>query len=372
MANLVTEGFDWFPTGQGSTVREQLWGANNFFETDPSINADVTAGRFSGQALLFHNTNTTFLPVNGVAYGYVIPIGATPQTGFVGFAHYVYPDQAGVLVSCVQIFDAVNNVPQVVIEFCANGVVKVWAGAGYGITPTTLLAASAAGSFQEDQWFHCEIKATVANSGGAVEVRINTVPVIQLVGADTQNSSNAYFDSVLIGNASRVNTATWHNAWDDLFVNDTTGTKNNNWSGNLRVKTQFMIANGFTNNFSIGGTAPAATNWQSVLNNNMDDTKFVYSSTVGNIDLYTPDPNLNSPLVRSLQVRMGLRQDDATQRMAHAMLRIGGVNYEGSVDQYTNQTFTFYKERFETNPATAVDFTGADVNGLQAGVKLVA
>jgi hypothetical protein len=133
-----------------------------------------------------------------------------------------------------------------------------------------------------------------------------------------------------------------------------------------------MIADGATDNFSIGGSSPAATHWQSVLNQNLDDTKYEYSSNVGDIDLFTPDPNLNSPLVHALQVRTALRQDDATQRVARHLLRISGLNYVGTVDHYTNQTYTFYRTRWELNPNTGVSFTGAEVNGLQPGVKVQA
>lgn len=363
MANLLCEGFDWMASGLSDSVRTRLWAANRMFESGNDMVADVVTGRFDYGKALVVNFNNVFS--NGS--GYVIPIHETPATGFVGCAMFIYPDMGATAVAVVSFYDAVENVPQFRIHFAANGVIKIYDGAG-----TTLLANSEADSYQENEWFHFEAKATIG-TGGTVEVRINTVPVIQLVGGDLQYSPNAYFDSIYIG-GERWNSSGghYHVAFDDLFVNDTVGATNSDWSGNLRVKTQFMIANGATDNFTIGGTAPAATNWQSVLNQNLDDTKFVYSSTIGHIDLYTPDPNLNSPLVRSLQVKMALRQDDATQRIARAVIRIGSTNYVGSVDQYTNQTFTFYTERFELNPATGVSFTGAEVNGLQAGLKLTA
>lgn len=365
MANLLVDGFDWFPSGQGSAARSILWAANNMFAINaPSTTQDypdVTTGRFGfGQAMAWQ-------PSTGDQMGYVIPIGATPQTGFFGFALYCDKSQTASSGACFYFYDAVTNAPQICIKFAKNGVVQIFRGDSVS---GTLLANSLAGSWQEDEWFHAEIKATIASAGaGSVEVRINTVPVVQLVGATTQATANAYFDSVGI-EAPHNSLKRYNFLVDDMFVNDTTGAQNNSWSGNLRVKTQFMIANGATDQFTIGGSAPAPTNWQSVLNQSLDDTEYVYDSNVGDIDLYTPDPNLNSPLVRSLQVRMALRQDDATQRAARAVLRIGGTNYPAGADEYTNQTYTFYKQRWELNPATGVSFTGADVNGLQAGIKL--
>jgi hypothetical protein len=226
------------------------------------------------------------------------------------------------------------------------------------------------GVFQEDQDFFLEIHGVIASSGGSVEVRVNTVPVISLTGANTQGATITTCDSIFLGIYVPGGGVEGH--FDDLYVNDTSGGVNDSWLGNVRVKTQFMIANGFTNDFSIGGTSPAATHWQSVLNQNLDDTKFEYSPNIGDIDLFTPDPNLNSPLVHAVQVRMALRQDDATQRVARALVRVSGTNYVGSVDQYTNQTFTMYRERWQLNPNTGVSFTGAEVNAIQAGVKVQA
>jgi hypothetical protein len=366
MANLVTESFDWFPAGQNSTERAFLWGANNFFYQASIAGqgpADVVTGRFGyGQAAYF-SANAS---VNG--FSYVIPFGAPIVTGFIGCAMFIYP--ANTSMPLIQLFDSVNNTCQVTISFEPNGVIKAYQGNGRG---GLLYAASYAGVYQQDEWFHVEIKGTIDAVSGYVEVRINTVPVLSISGIDTKVSAVTGFDSIVIGdNASHWNGATLAVAYDDLFVNDTSGSSNNSWSGNLRIFGAFMIANGATDNFTIGGSSPAPTNWQSVLNQALDDTKYVYSSTVGNIDLYEPNPVVTGPLVRALQVRMALRQDDATQRVARAQLRIGTTVYSGVVDQYTNQTYTLYKERWNLSPATGVTFTGSEVNGLQAGVKVQA
>jgi hypothetical protein len=361
MANLINEGFDWMPSGQISSVRTRLWAANNFFQIAGSLTADVETGRFDfGNALSLNGATTIG------THGYVVPTGANVASSFIGGGLIVFPSTEASCAPVIGVYDAVNDQRQLDVRFCANGVIKALRGDG------TLLATSDAGAFQENEWFHFEMKPLIANSGGGVEVRINTVPKLQLVGADTQNTANAYGDSILIGHSNTSSNNNIHYALDDLFVNDTSGAQNNDWSGNLRVKTQFMIADATPQNFSIGGSSPAATHWQSVLNQLLDDSKFVYSPNVGDLEFFTPDPNLNSPLVRSLQVRMGLRQDDATQRVARAALKIGGTQYLGIVDQFTNQTFTFYKERWQLNPASGVSFTGADVNGLLPGLKVQA
>jgi hypothetical protein len=161
--------------------------------------------------------------------------------------------------------------------------------------------------------------------------------------------------------------------FDDMFFYDTTGTAQNTWGGNLRVKTQFMIANGATDNFTIGGTSPQPTQWQSVLNQLLDDTSFVYSPTAGDIDLFTPDPTLNAPLVRCVQVRAAMRQDDATQRVGRAL----DPDWRHELSRhdrllYQSGQLHLLQGALALSPATGVSFTGSEVNGLQAGVKVQA
>jgi hypothetical protein len=360
MSNLLTDGFDWFPTGLSSSDRLRLWGANDFFAVDgvSPQSADVETGRFGfGKAMLFNDSSF------GGSMGYIIPTGVAAPSGFIGLAIFIYPDTASNAGVQVEFYDAVTDIGQVVVKFCANGVIKVFNGDG------TPLGTSVAGVFQENEWFHCEMKASIAGTGGTVEVRINTKTVIDIPDANTQSSGLAYFDSIVVRGFKSA-TTNFHFLVDDLFVNDETGSECNTWGGNLRVKSQFMTANGVTNNFTIGGSSPAATNWQSVLNQNLDDVKYVYDITPGDKDLYVPDPNLNSPIVRVVQVRLALRQDDSTQRSAKALLRLGSTNYEGSLEFFTNTTYTFYKQKWQLNPATSVSFTGSEVNGCQVGVKV--
>jgi hypothetical protein len=372
MSNLITEGFDWFPSGKGDAARANLWAANEFFTRRDSsfgfAEGDVVTGRFGfGKALTIWGSVWGFF-IN--QQGYVVPVNATPAEGFMGLAVFVSSSLSALNRPTIGFFDAVTNYHQITISFEPNGVIKVWRGK----RGETLLINSPAGAYQEDEWFHTESRAKIAGSGGEFELRINTETKIQLLSANTQYTGNSYFDSIFLGAQGVDNRISipgpGYLAYDDLFVNDTTGLENNTWMGNLRVKSQFMIANGAVNNFTIGGSSPAATNWQSVLNNSLDDSKYVYDITPGDKDLYTPDPNLNAPLVRVLQVRLALRQDDSTQRSAKALVRLSTTTYEGSVEFFTNTTYTFYKQRWELSPATGVTFTGSEINGCQVGVKV--
>lgn len=378
MANIVTEGFDWFPTGKTTAERQALWGANRFFNPDSAggmqSTPDVRVGRF-GYGLAF-SINNTFNPgaTAWQANGFCVPVYANLAEGFIGFSFFrAKTGNTSFTHPGVGFYDAVTGDMQLYIEFGEVGVIKVWRGWPTPWGEADPLGTSTAGAFEEDVWFNVEVYGKINDTSGACQVRINTVIKVDIVSTDTQRTLVSSFDSVWLGAAQTggflSNGA--NIAIDDFFVNDKTGATCNDFMGNLRVKSQWMIADGSHLDFSIGGTSPAATHWQSIQNNSLTDAQYIFSPTVGDYDLYVPDPNLNSPFVRVLQVRAAMRQDDATQRSAKMVIKIGATVYEDDVTHFTNQNYTMYFGKWELNPATGVSFTGTEVNGLQAGVKVV-
>jgi hypothetical protein len=375
LANLNTEGFDWFPSGKTVAERQDLWAANRYFNPDSAggmqSTPDVITGRFGfGKAFSIVNSQN---PSQWQANGYCVPVYDELEEGFVGFSFFrAKVGNTSFTHPGIGFYDAITGAMQLYIEFGEVGVIRVWRGWPTSWDGPVSIGTSSAGAFEEGVWFNVEVYAKIGNTGGEVQVRINTVIKVDIVAADTQNTALAQFDSVFLGAAQvgafLTNGASF--AIDDFFINDTTGATCNTWLGNLRVKSQWMTADGANIDFTIGGTSPAATNWQSILNNNLTDAQYVFSATPGEYDLYVPDPNLNAPFVRVLQVRAALRQDDATQRSAKMLLRIGSTLYEDDVEHFTNQNYTMYFGRWELNPDTGVSFTGAEVNALQAGVKV--
>lgn len=372
MANKYIDGFEWIATAVGSAISDTLAAKGGWYITLGSgLDLYVDQGRFGyGKAFGVNTTiNTNWL----TSYVKTIPDQSQLAEGYTGFAIKRPKNGHPNGWHGFAFFDAVLNTCQLAVTFGHNGVVHVYRGLPpYNFDDlTNCIGISKSGCFDEDVWFYAEAHCVIDNSVGTIEIRINTVPVIQVVSVDTQATSHAWFDAIALicgGISLSFNTK---GLWDDHYLNDSSGVTNNSWLGNVRTKTQFMVANGATDNFLIGGSSPAATNWQSVLNQNVDDTKFVYSSNPGDIDLYTPDPIINAPLVHVVQLRSAFRQDDATQRQAKHLLRIAATNYENSTIFYTSEIFAHYFSRWELNPNTGVAFTGADVNGFQVGAKLL-
>jgi len=358
----AVRGWDWIPQGLSGSENARLLAADRFYSSASNgyFGNFNSVGRFGFGGCL----NWALAPGNLDANQIVGLTGSSRATNTMGCA--VFVDQANNAYDWVTFFDAVTGAPQLSFYFAEYGVIKVYRGYPYS---GTLLVASQPGSFQEDEWFYFEAKATIDATAGAVECRVNTATVISLVAANTMATLNAFADSYGFGVARGP---TFGNAafvkFDDFYFNDDTGSYNNGFLGNCRVMTQKVAGNSTPQDFTIGGSSPAATAWQSLLNANLDDTKYLFDNTAGHKSLFTIEAIINAPMVFGIQISGAYRQDDATQRTARNVIKSGSTTAEGG-DQLTNQTYTMYKDIWEINPATSVGFTGAELNALLIGPK---
>ena len=229
-------------------------------------------------------------------------------------------------------------------------------------------------AFFPGRWFFLEVKwKSGTGTSGTVEVRVNTVPVLSFPAIDTAGGTTsggiAHGVDVLQMHAS--GTGGGGHLIDDMYLLDSAGSVNNDYLGNVRA--QYLAPNGDSTplQFTIGGSAPAATNWQSVLNSALNDTKYVYDTTPGDIDQYTVDPILNTPFVHGVEIGGAYRMDDATQRVVRNAFKTNATQYDGGVDYYTNQFYTYYPDVIELNPFTGVSFTGSEANALTIGPKVI-
>jgi hypothetical protein len=356
MALRLIDGFDYLPAA--STVTTQMLKGRWYSAgSDTPLTASNTAFGYGNSLFYFGGySNPSHL---------VTPIGV--QTTFtvgkrvlVGAAHSAY--------GALTFVDAVNGITQFSVSWGQFGLIKVWRGApGTGV----LLISSAVGAVVDESWFFLEVQGTLGTSTGAVEVRVNTVPIITLVSANTKAGSRNAFDCVGIYASALPGFGGFVSFYvDDLYGLDGTGGVNTTFLGNARIKALPTIGAGGHTGLSIGGSAPAATNWQSVQNKELTDAQYVFSATAGDYDLYAIDPQVNAPTVFGLQARGSWRQDDATQRVSRNLLKISGGSLIEGADNYLYQTYAVHSDIYDLNPDTGLGWTQAQVNALQLGGKI--
>lgn len=226
----------------------------------------------------------------------------------------------------------------------------------------TILASSA--STYPALWHHVEAKATVANSGGTVEVRINGNTVISYTGDTMQSTSGtAGIDRVWFGGYSSVTAPC-----DDIYVMDTLGTSMNNFIGDCRINTLVPVSDAaaaFTR-------STGASNWSCVdeMRTN-SDTDYVQSATVGHIDRYGySDLAAAVATVYGVQAVTWARKTDATARTMRNLVESSGTTSTGA--SYALLTgYAPYATILTVDPATSTAWTPSGVNSVTAGFEVV-
>lgn len=176
----------------------------------------------------------------------------------------------------IQFRDFANS-EQVTVYFQSAGAVSAYRGA-------TLLGNSAIGVLVPDAWNHIEIKPTIHDTNGAVEVRINEFTRLNLTGIDTKNTSLSEISQIVIGEHSedlRMQ-ADWY--IDDLVLWDTIATDPNNtvvdWVGDCKVGPAFPIADTAEADWA---KSTGTTGYTLISELPVSDADYIYTSTDGDI-----------------------------------------------------------------------------------------
>ncbi len=286
----------------------------------------------------------------------------TKSIGF-AFKTTAFSDGSGNIYAIATFADSLTGQCTLVLE--ATGVLSVYRGVNG--SARTLLGSSSL-SLLTSTWYYIEWKLTVDPTTGVVTVNVNGVPWITLTGQNTRSSSNNSMNQVILGWTASSNTGGSASGmtldYDDFYI-DSTGT----FYGDQRVESIFPTGLGATNNF----TASTGTNYSCVNNNpSDDDTTYISSSAINDIDLYTfPALGTTTGTVNSLMTITLSRADNAQSIQLASVYRVSATNYFGTTN-YINESYIPCFNIQSVNPNTSAAWTISTVNSAQFGIKRIA
>lgn len=329
MTLLFIDGFDHYAN---NTDLQKKWTTTN------SQGVSTTGGRRGGGAADLLNSSISKTVTT-----------ASPTSGIVGFAWKGSFDQIFLIGDAtVQHFN---------LFLQANGTLQIRRG-------TTVLATSTF-AFAVNIYYYLEVKFTINDTTGSVEVRKNgeTSSFVSVSGADTQNGGTASWSRITLDSDS---------FFDDLYVCDTNGTTNNNFLGDCRVDTLYPNGNGNSSQFT-GSDGNSTDNYLLVDETTPDyDTTYVESSTSGNKDTYTfTDLSHNPASIYGIQISPCAKKDDAGARSMGAVIRRSAVDYDGTSTALSTD-YLYYPYIAETDPSTVAAWTQTNINAAEFGVKITA
>lgn len=306
----------------------------------------ATAGRFGGPCLFPTGTLKVNFPHTGssaLIFGGAINLNASTTS-----YQFLYLN---------------NNTPSSeAIELTVNadnGIIRLYRG-----NQTTLLASSTA-LFPPSVWHHIEVKATIADSGGNVEIRMNGVTIINYTG-DTRASTSgtAGLDRIMLAGSSSS-----AGGFDDLYILDTTGSVANTFLGDCRI-----ISLAPTSDSSVQFTrSTGASNYLCIDEGKQNsDTDYVESSTIGHKDVYGyADLSASVAQVYGVQALTWMKKTDAASRTVRSLVVSGGVTTNGTTTGLTTGTYGPVPAITSLDPATSAQWTAIAVNSATAGFEIV-
>ncbi len=336
MSELFSTGFDLY----GDSQATQFWTGG----TGGNMTIGSGSSRWAtGQGALVSNARTI-----------THTLGSNEATLIAGVA---YNTASGVILGdFFQLID--GSTVQISLAVTATGQLAIYRGGTGG----TQLAATSAGYIVAGIWHYFEVKIAFSNTG-TYEVRVdgNATPVLSSGSADTTNTANNYANVIAIsGNAGQ-------GQFDDIYLVNASGGVNNDFLGDIRIEGRVPTGVGNYAQF----TPSTGANWQNVDDIPPNgDTDYNSSATVNNKDSFAHQALSSlSGTIRWVSHFTYARKDDAGTRKTAPLFRISSTDYVGT-DDTLSTSYQYFRQVYETSPATSSAWTVSEVNAAEVGYKL--
>jgi len=218
-----------------------------------------------------------------------------------------------------------------------------------------------------NDWCCIEIHIFIDNTTGIIQIRIDGVQVIDFAG-DTQVGANTTAWVVIWGASPSLGSCVCYGYYDDLVINSPYGIRNNSWPGLGGIIG--LLPDGAGNYTQL--TPSAGANWQCVDEVPPDENASYIESPIINLrDTYRMQDLVITPGkvadVAAIQWLCRAYNTETQGGNFARLFRLNGVNYQGADVGY-DKSYDYHPEIIETSPATMQNWTGDEVNALEAGV----
>jgi len=227
----------------------------------------------------------------------------------------------------------------------------------------TALGSASTNTVSVATWYHIQFKATIHDTAGVYEVRVNgssTNWIPEATSADTKATANASANQIALGAGGGGVTTGW--AYDDVLVAD-------NFTGPVVAA---FLRGSAPGNYQ-QWTPNSGSNRGAVAHTPTDDDgSFVASVTSGNIDTYVMEklPAGGTPTIIGVQHIIYAKQDGGVQRTLRPKQRTSSTDYNGT-GVNTGATYAYITEMAAVDPATTFAWTKTSLEAAELGYENV-
>ena len=315
---------------------------------------NLNGGRVAGSGCIGSNGSGQWLALPGQGWS------AGLDEMYAGFAL-----RAGATMNNANIFSAYgdqNTVPHITLSMDSNNRLAVWRGnAGSG---GTLLATSPIPFPVLSQWRSINLHFKADDSAGRAVVKVDGTTHIDFTGDTRNGGTSALLDGIRVNLPNSTN-----NALADLVINDSTGSINNTFPGDIAVIRRLPNENGTYNEF-MGSDGDSTDNYLLVDEAPSNNSDYTFAASVGAKDSYGVE-DLPAATVAVLGVR-------AVAKTAKSGAGSAGMSVfirENEEDTFSpsaplSTSFAWQGDVVrEVAPSTGAAWSIEDVNGMEIGVR---
>jgi hypothetical protein len=218
-----------------------------------------------------------------------------------------------------------------------------------------------------NQWYYIEIHMLLDATSGVATLKIDGLSQFTFSGSTTPSATTIDL-FYLVGNISGVSTTTSAYYWaDDIVVNDITGVNNNSWPNGAKIVLLFPTGRGYSSQWE---KMAHLDNYENVDNfPSLDPVDYLLTNLNERLDLYLiNDLPIDAFSVATARIDAWALKNSGSDIMLNLALRTGDVTFL-SIDHELGVSYALYQWLHQMNPGTSINWTVADVNNLQGGMR---
>ena len=225
---------------------------------------------------------------------------------------------------------------------------------------TTVLSAAT--------WYYIELRVFIDDSAGQFEVRVNGTTEINLTGIDTKNQSFDYSSVMCLmgGNSAQ----TLYKVYDDLYVrtSSSSSAEAGGFLGDIKVKPYYPNGDG---TYTALTCSTGSSHYVLVDETAPNTTDYVSSSTALQKDSYNFQDASETGSIKAVQLSAYCYKMDAGFRGIDVFCKSSGTeSFATSLPLST--TAKFAQKVWEQDPNTSADWSQANLNAAEFGVRISA
>lgn len=233
-----------------------------------------------------------------------------------------------------------------------------------GATSGTIIATSTLNFPAALAWHSFQVKVIVHDTTGVCVVKVDGVEWINFTGDTRNGGTSTRPDRIHLGAGNPGNQFV-----DDFLVNDTAGSVNNSWTGEVSIVGLRANGDGGSSQL-VGSDGNSVQNYLQVDEYPLTTTDYNGSPTVGQLDTYAmTNVGKTGTVLAVREFAYAAKSDAGASSFKHVMRNAGGTMVKGAAIPLSTSYLCYPGPVWETDPAGAA-WTVANVDALELGFEV--